>query len=63
MQEQEARLSTTLQENLTGQRVVRAFARQDYEREKFRRDNRLRFLRGKRNTLMHALYWPFSDLL
>ncbi len=63
MQEQEARLSTTLQENLTGQRVVRAFARQDYEREKFYRDNRLRFLRGKKTTLMHALYWPFSDLL
>jgi ATP-binding cassette subfamily B protein len=63
MQEQEARLSTTLQENLTGQRVVRAFARQDYERKKFYRDNKLRFLRGKRETLMHALYWPFSDLL
>ena len=31
-QEQEATLSTTLQENLTGVRVVRAFARQDYER-------------------------------
>ena len=30
-QEQDAVLSTTLQENLTGVRVVRAFARQDYE--------------------------------
>ena len=33
-QEQEAILSTTLQENLTGVRVVKAFARQDYEKEK-----------------------------
>lgn len=36
-QEQEARLSTTLQENLTGVRVVKAFARQDYEMDKFER--------------------------
>ena len=34
-QEQEAGLSTALQENLTGVRVVKAFARQDYERDKF----------------------------
>src|ERR671933_2323302 len=31
-QEQDAKLSTTLQENLTGVRVVKAFARQAYER-------------------------------
>jgi ATP-binding cassette subfamily B protein len=38
-QAQEAVLSTTLQENLTGVRVVKAFARQDYEKEKFEKDN------------------------
>ncbi len=38
-QEQEAGLSTTLQENLTGVRVVKAFARQEYERDKFEKDN------------------------
>jgi len=32
MQEQEAVVSTALQENLTGVRVVKAFARQDFER-------------------------------
>jgi len=36
-QEQEATLSTTLQENLTGVRVVKAFARQSYEIDKFER--------------------------
>jgi ATP-binding cassette, subfamily B, bacterial len=36
-QEQEAVLSTTLQENLTGVRVVKAFARQDYEKASSRR--------------------------
>jgi ATP-binding cassette, subfamily B, bacterial len=34
-QEQEAVLSTTLQENLTGVRVVKAFAQQEYEKAKF----------------------------
>ncbi len=62
-QEQEATLSTTLQENLTGVRVVKAFARQDYERDKFERDNWEKFLRGRRLVIMNALFWPASDIL
>lgn len=62
-QEQDARLSTTLQENLTGVRVVKAFARQSYEMDKFDQENWGKFLRGKRLLLMHSLYWPFSDIL
>jgi|YNPNPStandDraft_1061719.scaffolds.fasta_scaffold13772_1 ATP-binding cassette subfamily B protein len=62
-QNQEARLSTTLQENLTGVRVVRAFARQDYEREKFERENRKQYQLGRALLLMHSLYWPVSDVL
>ncbi len=38
-QEQDAVVSTTLQENLTGVRVVKAFARQQFEIEKFDKDN------------------------
>jgi ATP-binding cassette subfamily B protein len=62
-QEQEAALSTTLQENLTGVRVVKAFARQAYEREKFERDNWEKFRRGRRLLIMHSLYWPVSNIL
>jgi ATP-binding cassette subfamily B protein len=62
-QEQEATLSTTLQENLTGVRVVKAFARQAFEREKFERDNWEKFLRGRRLLQIHSLYWPSSDIL
>lgn len=62
-QEQEGKLSTTLQENLTGIRVVKAFARQHYEIDKFEADNYERFMRGKRLLIMHALYWPSTDLL
>ena len=62
-QEQEAVLSTTLQENLSGVRVVKAFARQPYEREKFERDNFEKYQRGRRLLLMHAGFWPASDII
>jgi ATP-binding cassette subfamily B protein len=62
-QEQEATLSTTLQENLTGVRVVKAFARQDYEKGKFEKDNWEKFLRGRILLLMHSLFWPLSDIV
>ena len=62
-QEQDAVVSTTLQENLTGVRVVKAFARQEYEREKFEVDNWEKYRRGRRLLMMHALYWPVSDIL
>ncbi len=62
-QEQEATLSTTLQENLTGVRVVKAFARQNYEINKFEGDNWEKYQRGKKLLLMHSLFWPSSDIL
>jgi len=62
-QEQEAKLSTTLQENLTGVRVVKAFARQGYEVDKFEKDNWEKFQRGQKLMRMHSLFWPLSDLL
>jgi ATP-binding cassette subfamily B protein len=62
-QAQEALLSTTLQENLTGVRVVKAFARQDYEKSKFEKDNWAKYLKGKILLLMHSLFWPLSDIV
>jgi ATP-binding cassette subfamily B protein len=62
-QVQEANLSTTLQENLTGVRVVKAFARQAYERARFEAENWEKFLRGRRLLMMHSLYWPVTDIL
>ena len=62
-QAQEAIVSTTLQENLSGVRVVKAFARQPYEREKFDKQNTEKFRRGKRLLMMHALFWPVTDIL
>ena len=61
--EAEGEMHTRLQENLTGIRVVRAFARQDYEAEKFGEKNaRFRDLRYRMVRLM-AIYWSSTDLL
>ena len=62
-QAQEAILSTTLQENLSGVRVVKAFGRQDYEIAKFEKDNWNKFLKGKTLLFMHSLFWPLSDIV
>ncbi len=62
-QEQEAGLSTALQENLTGVRVVKAFARQSFERDKFEKANLELFLRGRRLMTFHAFYWPVTDVM
>jgi len=62
-QEQEAVISTNLQENLSGVRVVKAFARQGYEIYKFDQSNWEKFLRGKKLNMMHSLFWPISDII
>jgi ATP-binding cassette subfamily B protein len=61
-QQQEAILSNTLQENLSGVRVVKAFARQDHEIAKFEKDNWQKFVLGRQLLIMHALFWPISDI-
>ena len=61
--EAEGRLTTVLQENLTGVRVVRAFARQAHEAGKFEEKNfEFRNL-GLRMMKLFAIYWSLSDLL
>ncbi len=59
--EAEGRLSTVLQENLTGVRVVRAFARQKFEIDKFDEINTE--YRDLTYRLIHLLagYWSISD--
>ncbi|MCB1692261.1 MAG: ABC transporter ATP-binding protein [Pseudomonadales bacterium] len=61
--ESEARMTTVLQENLTGIRVVRAFARQEFEIGKFGERNReFRDLNQKLIGLL-GLYYGGSDLI
>jgi ATP-binding cassette, subfamily B, bacterial len=61
--ESEGRLTTLIQENLMGIRVVRAFARQDFEIERFhQRNGELRDLEY-RLFLALSNYWTLSDFL
>ena len=61
--EAEAVMTTRLQENLTGIRVVRAFARQEYECEQFAEDNALFRNRRFRLIRIMAVYWSCSNFL
>jgi ATP-binding cassette subfamily B protein len=61
--EAEGAMTAVLQENLTGVRVVRAFARQDFEIEKFAARNRTHRDLNYRLFRVMAFYWSTSDLL
>jgi ATP-binding cassette subfamily B protein len=43
--------------------VVKAFARQEYEKNKFEKDNWGKFLKGKILLFMHSMFWPLSDIV
>jgi ATP-binding cassette, subfamily B, bacterial len=62
-QEQESVTSTLLQENLSGVRVVKAFARQPYEIDKYDAANQERYRRGKKLIMYHGVYWPLTDVI
>ena len=59
--EAEAEMTATLQENLTGIRVVRAFARQAYETEKFGAKNASFRNHNYRLIRLMGWYWGISD--
>lgn len=61
--EAEADLTTVIQENLTGIRVVRAFARQEFETNKFAERNRA--FRDHNNHLINlmGIYYGFSNVI
>ncbi|KQC11731.1 MAG: ABC transporter [Desulfuromonas sp. SDB] len=61
--EAEGELSTVLQENLSGIRVVKAFARQKYEINKFQGKNMNYRNLTYRLIILLAWYWSVSDFL
>jgi ATP-binding cassette subfamily B protein len=61
--EAEGALTAVVQENLTGIRVVRAFARQDFERAKFAEPNARYRDRGLRLLRLMSWYWSISDFV
>ncbi len=61
--ESEAELTTVLQENLTGIRVVRAFARQAFEIDKFAEKNAVFRDHNKKLMALLGMYYSFSDII
>lgn len=63
IQQQMAELTTVLQENVTGVRVVRAFAQEDREVEKFREKN-WQYLKENITTVrLWAFYFPLMNFV
>ncbi|QVK18543.1 ABC transporter ATP-binding protein [Mycoplasmatota bacterium] len=61
--ESEGKMSTALQENLTGIRVVKAFAREKYEIERFNKFNRKYSNNVQKIINNMAYYWSSSDII
>ena len=62
-QSQDATVSNRLQERLSGVRVVKAFARQSYEIERFEEDNWEKYRRGVKIANLHSAFWPLVEIL
>ena len=60
--EEEGRLSAIVQENLTGVRVVRAFGRESYERERFEKQNSFYTKMWVDLMRLLSLFWSTGDL-
>ncbi len=57
------KLTAMVQENLSGIRVVKAFAKESYEIEKFTKQNEEKRKWGMKLLKLHSYYWPGSDVL
>ena len=63
LSEENAVLTTVVQENLTGVRVVKAFAREDYEIEKFRKHNKNYYDLSMKQSKISLRYNPNISFL
>lgn len=63
IQEQMGVLSSVMQESMTGIGVVKAFAREEHELEKFDRENQLWFEKRYESIRLWANYWPLFTFI
>ncbi len=62
-EKQQDKLTSIVQENLSGTRVVKAFAKENYEIEKFTKQNLEKRRWGIKLMNLHRMFWPLSDTL
>lgn len=63
LEEQEGKMTNVLQENLTGIRVVKAFANEEHEIKKFNTSLDLYTATWRRTTNRMSVFWGVSDVL
>jgi ATP-binding cassette subfamily B multidrug efflux pump len=63
IQEQMGQLASVMQESMTGIGVVKAFAREEHELEKFDHENKLWFDKRYESMEVWANYWPLFTLI
>jgi len=57
------KLAVTVQENLSGIRVVKAFAKENFEIQKFTEQNEEKRQWGFKLLKLHSYFWPYSDIV
>ncbi len=62
-EKEQDKLSIIVQENLSGIRVVKAFAKENFEIEKFTKQNEEKRRWGLKLLKLNRIYWPSSDIL
>ncbi|MEO6694579.1 MAG: ABC transporter ATP-binding protein [Ignavibacteria bacterium] len=62
-EKEQDKLSIIVQENLSGIRVVKAFAKEEFEIDKFTKQNEEKRKWGLKLLKLHRIFWPTSDLL
>lgn len=63
LEESEAQMTSNIQENLKGTRVVKAFNREKFESEHFKIKNKSYQVNGKKLVRSLAMYWGISDMI
>lgn len=63
VEEAEAAMTTTLQENITGIRVVKAFAKEQYEIDKFEKHSKEYMKQDYRLLKLMAIFWGSTDFI
>lgn len=63
LRERFAEMNTAAQENISGNRVVKAFAREDYEIEKFEKCNKLYSQTNKKTAMTWIEYFPYIEAM
>ncbi len=63
IEDEEAKLTTVIQENINGARVVRAFANENYELEKMQKANKNYYDMHYKLSVREPIFWGFSDFV